>query len=96
MPRLDCCVCCGSRGQEFRFDAQQGGVLCLPCAKGSGMPISQETTWGLTKLQKSQKDGQSCLSESSINEARRVLSIFIHYQLGRKLRSLDLLEKIPK
>ncbi len=93
MPRLDCCVCCGTRGKEFRFDAQQGGVLCLPCAKGSGMTISQETTLSLTKLQ---KDGQSCVSELSINESRRVLSVFIQYQLGKKLRSLELLEKIPK
>jgi DNA repair protein RecO (recombination protein O) len=89
-PRLDACAECGLEKNRYRFRPREGSVLCLECAGDDGIPVSSGTT---RLLEASLETGIEELAEFcaftaiQVEEARRMLAVFIQWQLGKELKS---------
>ncbi len=90
-PDLSRCRKCGrAEGRWFRFVPSEGGVLCEPCAAGTGMKLSL----GAVKTWKALLEGGEAARErlrvpnGIADELRDVIPCYIEYCLGKRLRSL--------
>lgn len=89
-PRLDACSECGREANRYRFRPREGSVFCLECAGDDGIPVSA----GTTKLLEASLDtdigelAEFCaFTAAQVEEARRMLAVFIQWQLGKELKS---------
>jgi DNA repair protein RecO (recombination protein O) len=93
-PRFDaCCVCGGALGQTPRFDAAHGGGVCGRCqarAPAAGR-VAPELLQALAALQAGQ---DMPLAAGLQAQTRGLLNAFIAHHLGRKLRSVDVLQQL--
>lgn len=93
-PLLDGCSDCGHNAEgAFRFHAQRGGLLCETCAHREGTPLSLGVAHRLahslgTEISQLRLE----FSAREAFEARRALSGFIRYHLGKELRSARFVE----
>ncbi|MBL8924583.1 MAG: DNA repair protein RecO [Myxococcaceae bacterium] len=94
MPSFTPCALCGQpTGDRPRFDAEQGGVVCLACAPRAprGFPVSSEVVEALARLQAGER---TPMQPEVRARARQVLNVFIAHHLGRKLKSVDFMEQV--
>ena len=99
-PQLDrCLVCHGELEPDTLnwFNLKKGGVVCPTCHAGlDGLPISLGTSrilkaarsYPLSKIRRIRFTAQAS------DESRRILSNFVEYQLGKKLKCLRFLEQM--
>jgi DNA repair protein RecO (recombination protein O) len=92
-PLLDCCARCGADdGVLVAFDVDEGGMLCAPCARGGGRPV---TPGALDVLRRMLGGGlNSVLAEApgpELSEVERLALSALEHHLERRLRSATLL-----
>ena len=99
-PQLDKCIICqGEIGLKVQnwFSLKRGGVVCPTCHKGiEDLPISLGTSrvmkaarsYPLSKITRIKFTAQA------LKESRQILSNFVEYQLGKRLKSLQFLEQM--
>jgi DNA repair protein RecO (recombination protein O) len=99
-PQLDLCTRCRKMlsGGEFFFSPREGGVLCPACAGHLPglVPVSLGTikTLLLAQTLPLDKVGRISFSSQSLKESQALLSLFLHYYLGKELKSKKFLEQI--
>lgn len=100
-PHLSSCVVCRSpllRGIKIRFSPEKGGILCDRCSGGilMTMPISIGTIKTLEMALKMEplKIPRLTFSKGIGDESREILRGFITFHTGKRLKSLEFLEKI--
>jgi DNA repair protein RecO (recombination protein O) len=99
-PHLDFCTRCRKMlsGGKFFFSPREGGVLCPACAgRLPGLvPVSLGTIKTLLLAQSLPLDkvGRISFSAQSLKESQALLSLFLHYYLGKELKSKKFLEQI--
>lgn len=94
MPSFTPCALCGQpTGDRPRFDAEQGGVVCVACAPRvpRGFPVSSEVVEALARLQAGER---TPMQPEVRARARQVLNVFIAHHLGRKLKAVDFMEQV--
>lgn len=94
-PRLDACAECGNPDSpRYRFLPERGQVLCWECARDDGgIPLSAPTlrtlhtalTADLATLDR------IVFTPPQLTEAKRLLTTFLRYQLGKDLKSTKFL-----
>lgn len=101
LPQLYSCVQCGKSDlPSVRFDYEQGGVVCEPCAPfiRSRLPLSAGTLEALRYMaRESFEDGLRLRAgRQSMAELKGILRRFIAYRLEGTLRSAGVLRQIEK
>jgi DNA repair protein RecO (recombination protein O) len=99
-PQLDKCIICqGEIGLKVQnwFSLKRGGVVCPMCHKGiEDLPISLGTS-RVMKAARSyplSKITRIKFTVQALKESRQILSNFVEYQLGKRLKSLQFLEQM--
>ena len=100
-PRFLHCVVCGENftgAQHYTFSVQRGGIVCsrcqelvadlLPLSNGTNRLFQQAIELEIPKL------SRLVFSSYEHEEGRRILSKFLEYHLGRKPRSLTVMEQL--
>jgi DNA repair protein RecO (recombination protein O) len=96
-PRLDACVSCGATVMEAAvFEPERGGLLCPSCAPqfGTRGPEVREGARALASLQSLRGGGTLSLPEAARAEARRLLTSFVVYHVGRPLKSFGFMREM--
>lgn len=101
-PRLDGCARCGgplSRGGPARFDPEQGGLLCAPCAPfaAPGAPtLSPDAAAALLRLAEGGLAAAQAeaLAPPSGREVKGALTAFVEHHLGRRLQARRFLDEV--
>jgi DNA repair protein RecO (recombination protein O) len=105
LPHLDGCVTCrdeidgeSSTSKRLYFDSEKGGVVCGICAAGlaSSIPVSAGTAKFLSTASKLTMDKLLRLTPGRdfTSEGNAVMSSFIHYHLGKELKSRKFMDKM--
>ena len=93
-PSLDGCAQCGNTtAARYRFQPERGQTLCWECSSDGGIPIANGTramlhdaiTADLATLDR------ILLTPPQLTEAKRLLTTFLRYQLGKDLKSTKFL-----
>jgi DNA repair protein RecO (recombination protein O) len=99
-PQLDQCIICqGDIATEIHnwFSLKKGGVVCPRCHRGiEDLPISLGTSL-ILKTARSyplSKITRVKFTTQALKESRQILSNFVEYQLGKRLKSLQFLEQM--
>ena len=89
-PNLSSCRKCGGEAGPFRFDAESGGLLCRTCFSGRGTSLSLGAvkTWRAMQLPGPPASRRLRVSESILIELQYVMSKYLEWCLGKRLRSL--------
>jgi DNA repair protein RecO (recombination protein O) len=92
-PMLDLCARCGADDAALvAFDVDEGGMLCAPCARGGGRPV---TPAALDLMRRMLGGGlNSVLSEPAgpaLTEVERLALTALEHHIERRLRSATLL-----
>jgi DNA repair protein RecO (recombination protein O) len=99
-PQLEKCLICETKlGSDTLnwFSLKRGGVVCPKCHRGvEDIPISLGTSrilkaarsYPLSKIKRIRFTAQAS------KESRQILSNFVEYQLGKRLKSLQFLEQV--
>jgi DNA repair protein RecO (recombination protein O) len=92
-PYLDACARCNAEDVALvAFDVGEGGMLCAPCARGGGRPVSPEA---LDVLQRMLGGGlNGVLAEPAgraVAEVERLAITALEHHIERRLRSASLL-----
>lgn len=98
-PELDGCISCGLdlAGRPVAFDVARGGVLCPSCRQAGAFRLYAAET--ITALEASLRfdpgeSGTIDFSPRALAESDTILEKFIHYHLGKQLRSRKFLKLI--
>lgn len=99
MPHITSCVSCGITGaSEFRFSSLLGGLLCRGClAKDKeAIPVLMGTLASITHLKQTgwERVTRLQLSRDVAANLKELLRSFLDFQIGKRLNSLDFLEKL--
>jgi len=99
MPHITSCVSCGITGaSEVRFSPLFGGLLCREClAKDDlAVPVLMDTLTSLTHLNQTgwEMVARLQVSRDVAENLRELLRSFLDFQIGKRLNSLDFLEKL--
>lgn len=88
-----CAICGGPTGEEPRFDAEHGGVVCGGCSGRArfAAPLTPRVVEALAALQ---AGARSPLPSDLRQRARELLNLFIAHHLGRKLKSVDFMAQV--
>lgn len=100
-PSLDSCVRCRtSEFDQIRFSPLLGGLLCERCFREDerAIPALRGTIASISHIKEMAWDQATRLKLSSdvAENLREVLGNFLDFQLGKRLKSLDFLEKITR
>ena len=94
-PILDGCARCGQSevlAEMTAFDLEEGGVLCRPCARGAGRPVSPDA---LSLLQRMLGGGLNSVLAEPVNGAGHEVEQLgiraLEHHVERRLRSTVLL-----
>ncbi|MCU1428079.1 MAG: replication and repair protein RecO [Actinomycetia bacterium] len=92
-PLLDACARCSENDAPLvAFDADDGGMLCAPCARGGGRPVSPAA---FDVLQRMLGGGlNSVLADPAgpaVGEVERLAVTVLEHHIERRLRSATLL-----
>ena len=101
---LNCLSCGGSvlEGDRKRggvpcdralFSPARGGVLCTNCAAREGKPLDFISA-GTLKTLDSAARGKVLFTRNSLEESGRVMRYFISHHLGRRLKTLEFIDKM--
>ena len=101
---LNCLSCGGSvlEGDRKRgdvscdralFSPARGGVLCTNCAAREGKPLNFISA-GTLKTLDSAARGKVLFTRNSLEESGRVMRDFISHHLGRRLKTLEFIDKM--
>lgn len=96
-PDMFTCAECGTKENIAAFSMIHNGVLCENCRSLKGaMPINSTTVYALqyTVVTDSAKLFSFTVSEESLGELRRVLSMCMSAYVDKKMKSLAILEAI--
>ncbi len=103
MPQFLQCVGCGesfSLERNYMFSVNRGGIVCSNCrSSGHGLiPLSNGT---IRLFQKAKDFGISKLdriffTRSEHDESRAIFSRFIEFHMGRRPRSMEIIQQINK
>lgn len=94
MPRFESCALCGSGvGEHGLFDPEHGGMVCDRCRARvrGGVPVTGDLAAVLARLQ---AGARTPMPPDQRQRARELLNLFIAHQLGRKLRSVEFLNRM--
>ncbi|MHA1880116.1 MAG: DNA repair protein RecO [Candidatus Heimdallarchaeota archaeon] len=102
-PALERCHVCNTpldKTENIFFSPLDGGIKCIKCAQNdvSSIPVSIGTIKMLLmgKEIETSKIHRLAFSKQSLKESSEILGSFIRHILGRKLNSLQILNKIRK
>ncbi len=92
-PLLDACArCTEPDGPLVAFDVEEGGMLCAPCARGGGRPVSPEA---LDMMRRMLGGGINGLiaepAGPAVVEVERLVVTVLEHHIERRLRSATLL-----
>jgi len=93
-PRFDrCALCGGALGERTRFDPEHGGAVCERCWGRStyGVEVAAGTVAALRGLQQGLR---TPLPAPERKAARELLNLFIAFQLGRPLKSVEFMVQV--
>jgi DNA repair protein RecO (recombination protein O) len=98
-PNLHHCVNCGeTESQSFRFDIEQGGLLCENCAKKGKniLPIRSGTIEAMRILLSTEISRLNTLKvdHTIFNEIDKLVKRFVQIHLDKQFKSLIFLEEI--
>jgi DNA repair protein RecO (recombination protein O) len=92
-PLLDNCARCGETEPALvAFDVDEGGMLCAPCARGGGRPVSPEALDVMRRMLGGGLNG--VLAEPAgpaVAEVERLAITTLEHHIERRLRSATLL-----
>jgi DNA repair protein RecO (recombination protein O) len=92
-PLLDACVrCTGEDVALVAFDVDDGGMLCAPCARGGGRPVSPEALDVLRRMLGGGLNGVlAAPAGNAVAEVERLAISALEHHIERRLRSASLL-----
>ena len=100
-PQFSYCMICQKplrEGVEYFFCYNKGGIVCLNClsSKEKAVKISLGTLRTLYMAQNYTKDKITRLifSRNAEKESKEILPSFIEYHLGKRMKSLQFMEKV--
>jgi len=99
-PLFGSCARCGKKAKPKTsglFVPKSGGFVCGECldVTDRGMPLSQGSLFTLDHIIATPADRlpRITLTQNSVIEVRAALTAFIRYHAGRRLKSLDFIER---
>ena len=81
-----------SSGMKVQFSPQGGGVLCSNC--GSGKAGLEPVSIGTLKTLEAALMKKVSFTRNALEESGRIIPPFIMHHLGRRLKSLEFLDKM--
>lgn len=97
-PVLSHCVLCGKDENQSRFSVSLGGMLCKNCKESDleTLPVSKDIELLLGKLVRTpfHAMGSDSLKQETARDARKILELFIEYNLSRRFKTPALIKKV--
>lgn len=103
MPSFLICISCNASVESHKyekketsniaFSASKGGVYCSSCSHQINEKIEYISLGTLKTLDKASSKKVS-FTRNALDESSRIIPDFISYHLGRRLKSLEFLEKV--
>ncbi len=75
------------------FSPARGGVLCTNCAAREAKPLDFISAGTLKTLDSAAK-GRALFTKNSLEESGRLMRDFIGHHLGKRLKTLDFIDKM--
>lgn len=103
-PQMFECVCCGDQGQEkkYTFSVKKGGMVCEGCRSAAngrivdGRPLLPSTSYTMQYIVSSpiEKLYTFLVKDEVLGELGQVVAEYLDEYLGKRFRSLEILEAI--
>ena len=97
-PQVFECISCGDKNREKLFSVRRGGLLCEECAGivGDGMKLLPSTLYTLQYIVSApiEKLYTFVVKEEVMSELEHLVDAYLGEYLGRRFKSLEILETI--
>ncbi len=97
-PQVFGCVKCGKRSEFYYFTSEAGGMLCSDCLKNTekSIKITDATIYTMQYIISStiEKLYTFTVSEEVMSELKKCIKNYREIYIDKKMKSLDLLEKL--
>ena len=104
MPSFLCCISCGNDVEPYRsrlstvdmnigFSSLKGGVFCELCEKGTDDRL-EFISFGTLKTLEAATHKKVSFTRHALEESGKIIPPFISHRLGKRLKSLDFLERV--
>ena len=97
-PQVFQCVTCGDKDRQSVFSAVKGGLVCSECVAGviDDMVLDNSTLYSMQYIESSsiEKLYTFTVTEKVLDELGRVMGRLMEVYVGRKFKSLEILETL--